>query len=234
MPDSPGSPPSPPLAGDDERDPGAPAPGTSGRRLPSGRHGLPRAFVVGDQRERLLDGAGQAFAAAGFARTRVADITALAGVSRTTFYELFSDKETCFLATYDTVSAILFARVQEAIVASLGLPWEDRMRIGIRSFLETLQAEPAFTRMCIVEVVAAGPQALARRDQVMRGFAHVITDGLAEAPHRRENVPALAPELFVGGMYEAVYARILRGEGDRLVELEDDLVATALTLFLDR
>jgi AcrR family transcriptional regulator len=203
------------------------------RRLPSGRHGLERAFVVSDQRARVLDGAGRAFAEHGFAATRIADITALAGVSRTTFYALFPDKESCFLATYETVAEILLARVAEAAGGLEPRAFEERMRVGIHAFLATLQAEPAFTRMCIVEVVAAGPRALARRDEVMRAFQAYITAGLDEAPDARPVRP-LAAEVFVGGMYEAIYARTLRGEGDRLLELEDDLVEAALTLFLDR
>lgn len=207
---------------------------TAPRRLPSGRHGLERAFVVSDQRARVLDGAGRAFAEHGLAGTRIADITALAGVSRTTFYALFPDKEACFLATYETVAEILLARVAEAAAGgSEPRAFEERMRVGIHAFLATLQAEPAFTRMCIVEVVAAGPRALARRDEVMRAFQGYITAGLDEAPDARPLRP-LAAELFVGGMYEAIYARTLRGEGDRLLELEDDLVEAALTLFLDR
>ena len=50
-------------------------------------------------------------AAKGYAATTVADLTREAGVSRTTFYELFEDKEACFLAAYDGAVEALVRRV---------------------------------------------------------------------------------------------------------------------------
>ncbi|HWI74932.1 MAG TPA: TetR/AcrR family transcriptional regulator, partial [Baekduia sp.] len=58
-------------------------------QLPKGRHGLSRAFIASNQRERLLDAIANVVADKGYAATRVADITDYAGVSRKTFYELF-------------------------------------------------------------------------------------------------------------------------------------------------
>jgi AcrR family transcriptional regulator len=39
----------------------------------------------------------------GFAKTRVADVIARAGVSRRTFYAHFMDRESCFVAAYAAV-----------------------------------------------------------------------------------------------------------------------------------
>jgi AcrR family transcriptional regulator len=198
--------------------------GAGSRPLPAGRHGLPRAFVVSDQRARIIDAAGEAFAANGYAGTRVSDITSGAKVSRTTFYEHFADKEACFVATYDEVSEILLSRVAEQEMSAER--WEDRLRLGLRAFLTILQAEPSFARMCIVEVVAAGPMALERRDTVMKRFGTLLCLGRSDGSAQ----PGLAEEFAVGGLYELVYARILRGETDQLTALEDELVTLGLTL----
>jgi len=56
-------------------------------RLPPGRHGLPREFVVHNQRERLIAGLAEAVAEHGYSGTTIAHITAHAAVSRRTFYE---------------------------------------------------------------------------------------------------------------------------------------------------
>ncbi|MCZ7630823.1 MAG: TetR/AcrR family transcriptional regulator [Microthrixaceae bacterium] len=45
-------------------------------------------------------GATEAMAEHGYAATSVAHILGRAGVSRTTFYELFDDKADCFLAAW--------------------------------------------------------------------------------------------------------------------------------------
>ena len=71
--------------------------------LPSGRHNLPREFVVTSQRDRLLDSMAQACAEKRYAEVSVADIVSRARVSRSTFYEIFPDKEACFLAAYDAI-----------------------------------------------------------------------------------------------------------------------------------
>src|SRR5882757_2126348 len=80
-------------------------------RLPHGRHGLPREFVVHNQRERLIAGLAEAVVEHGYAATTITHITKAAAVSRRTFYEHFESKEDCFLAAYDVVLEQLRERV---------------------------------------------------------------------------------------------------------------------------
>ena len=47
-------------------------------RLPPGRHGLPRAFVAENQRERLLNGVVEAVAEHGYNATTIGQISAAA------------------------------------------------------------------------------------------------------------------------------------------------------------
>ena len=139
-------------------------------RLPSGRHNLPREFVVTSQRDRLLDSMAQACAEKRYAEVSVADIVSRARVSRSTFYEIFPDKEACFLAAYD---AILGRFVTEVIKAcdDPNLTWPEMIELGIEASLRFLAAEPAFARMCIVDMFSAGPAALERyRSPVGMGF----------------------------------------------------------------
>jgi AcrR family transcriptional regulator len=69
-------------------------------KLPPGRHGLPRDFVLENQRARLLAGTARAVYDHGYAKASIADITRHAAVSRRTFYEHFDGKEA---ATSDLV-----------------------------------------------------------------------------------------------------------------------------------
>ena len=62
-------------------------------RLPAGRHGLPREFIVQNQRERIVTALVDTVAERGYNATTVANITKAASVSRRTFYEHFADKE---------------------------------------------------------------------------------------------------------------------------------------------
>jgi AcrR family transcriptional regulator len=198
-------------------------------RLPRGRHGLPRRFIVHNQRERMLLAVAEAVAEQGFVTTTVADIIARARLSRRTFYEHFADKEECFLAAYDTVVEQLLAAVGQAYEQADG--WPQKVHDGLETFLAYLAAEPAFARMCIVEVVAAGPEARSRRDAAMRVFVDFLEPGRAEAP-KGIAVPVLAADVVVGGIYEIIYSRLQRNAADELVEMLPELLYCALVPYI--
>lgn len=205
------------------------APGRVPQPLPRGRHGLPRRFIVHNQRERMLAAVAEAVAEQGYAATTVADIIARARLSRRTFYEHFSDKEECFLAAYDAVVEQLLAGVGHAYEQADG--WPQKVHDGLKAFLAALAAEPAFASMCIVEVVAAGPEARGRRDAAMRVFVDFLEPGRAEAP-KGVVVPALAGEIVVGGIYEVIYNRLLRNAANELLEMLPELLYAALVPFV--
>src|SRR2546425_573697 len=75
------------------------------RRLPHGPNGMDRDEVARNQRTRIFGAMIEAVAGHGYHETTVADVIALAGVSRRAFYELFANKQDCFLATHDIVVA---------------------------------------------------------------------------------------------------------------------------------
>jgi AcrR family transcriptional regulator len=184
-------------------------------RLPRGRHGLPRRFIVHNQRERMLLAVAEAVAEQGFVTTTVADIIARARLSRRTFY--------------DTVVEQLLSAVGQAYEQADG--WTQKVHDGLETFLAYLAAEPAFARMCIVEVVAAGPEARSRRDAAMRVFVDFLEPGRAEAP-RGIRVPDVAAEIVVGGIYEIIYSRLQRDAANELVEMLPELLYCALVPYV--
>jgi AcrR family transcriptional regulator len=206
-----------------------PVPDRAPQKLPRGRHGLPRQFVVRSQRERMLEATARAVSELGYPRLTVAAILERAGVSRKTFYEQFSDKEECFLAAYDVVAEGLVRSVSDAFNARG--EWRERVHDGLAEFLRVLAAEPDFARMCIVEVLAAGPAALQRRDGVMRTFTVFFDAGRAQAPPEWL-LPKLISESVVGAIYELVYARVLRNRTQELPDLLPDLMYIALVPYL--
>jgi AcrR family transcriptional regulator len=195
------------------------------RQLPAGRHGLPRSFVVHNQRERILSAVAAVTSATGYPAMTVEDIIAEAGLSRRTFYDHFKSKEDAFLAAYDAGAAQLMDIVVEAFAAS-----EDfvEQAVGcLRALLETLANEPGFAVMCIVEVLAAGPTAVERRNAAMASFAALIGQSARTLPKARRP-PPLTAETVVGGIYEVIYARVLRGETAELPRLAPDLTYSML------
>jgi len=194
-------------------------------QLPPGRHGLSRSFVAQNQRERILAAVADVTSAASYAEMTVEDIIVTAGVSRRTFYEHFENKDDAFLAAYDAAVAQLVERMSQAVEA------EDdpvhRVSAGLGAFLDFVGSEPAFARMCIVEVLAAGPAAVQRRNATMRAFTELIEQNVRQFWGERAP-PALTAETVVGGIHEVIYTRVLRGEIRELPELLPDLTYSAL------
>jgi AcrR family transcriptional regulator len=150
------------------------------RRLPRGSHGLDREVVEASQRARLLEAVGRAVAERGYAGATIDDVVRRAGVSKKTFYDHFSDKEECFLAAYEAASEELLLRVVEA--RGRHDHWEERTRAGIVAYLRWLAADPALARVFLIEVAAAGPRALERRERLRDRYAELIGRGGAELP----------------------------------------------------
>ena len=204
--------------------------------LPRGRHAAPRDVVHGSQRTRMLEAMGTAVAEKGYGRVAVADVIERAGVSRKTFYEQFSNKEECFLAAYDTEADALLAAIGEAIDAAAP-DWLAAGLAGTERYLAELAARPAFARTFLVEVLAAGPAALARREDVHRRFAaHLRTVHDAA----RRDLPELAePEehvfpACVGAVNELVTAHLVEHGAETLPSLTAALVDVQLALLVGR
>ncbi|HET8672499.1 MAG TPA: TetR/AcrR family transcriptional regulator [Thermoleophilaceae bacterium] len=193
------------------------------RRLPRGPHRLAREEVLASQRGRMLGAMAHAVAEKGYAATTVADVVGGAGVSRKTFYEHFRDKEECFLAAWDAGVQLLVDAVERAALEADG-EWRKHIRAGVRAYLHTLAARPDFARTFLIEVLAAGPEALERRAEVHARFAHVLRTlhETYRADHPDE-IPELPDEVFiavVGAVNELVSDRVRKGRTADLLELE--------------
>lgn len=148
-------------------------------RLPRGPHGLSRETVEQSQRNRILLAVTEAVAEKGWAKTSVADIVRRASVSRSTFYELFDDRLDCFLtaneAAYEILIAVMRERLNQA-AEQHELSFAERISVLTRSYLETLTANHGLTRVFLVEVYAAGPQAIDQRRRALDRFVDLVLE----------------------------------------------------------
>src|SRR3954452_2193757 len=127
--------------------PPSPAAGLAGpapQRLPRHPHHLSREDVARSQRGRIVRGVAESVAAKGYSATSVADVIARAGVSRSTFYELYDGKESAFLDAYAG-----FELVHRQLLESFrtGSTPGDMVRRAVHTHLSSLAAEPAFAWM---------------------------------------------------------------------------------------
>src|SRR5215475_4679396 len=117
-----------------------------------------------------------AWASQRYPAVTVEDVTGLAGVSRRTFYDLFADKEQCFLVAYDLLAQRLLSEVAGAFAAG-EQEWPERVAAALRALAQLLSGQPALARFMIVEVLAAGRPALARRDEALTRFEAFLEPG---------------------------------------------------------
>lgn len=198
-------------------------------QLPAGRHGLSRTFVEENQRQRIVDAVADVVSLTGYHAMSVEEIVAVAGVSRRTFYDKFHSKEDAFLAAYDAISKELLESIEAARDGSSTFP--EGVVASLRAFLEYVAAHPQYGDACIVEVLAAGPRALERRNELMRALARLIHSDAEKTP-RSMHPPALTAEAIVGGIYEIVYSRVLQGQTKELPALLPDLAYSVMLPYL--
>jgi AcrR family transcriptional regulator len=198
-------------------------------RPPPGRQRLSREFIARHQRARIVAALAEETMDKGYRAVTVADIVRRAGIARNTFYDNFSSKEDCFLATQDFAVEESLRRVVEAAPDKEG--WEARLAAGLGAFLEYVAAEPALARTCIVEALSAGDAAQERYEQSLQAFIPLLRIGREDSPYGDE-LPETLEETIVGGIFWVIYQRIVLGETEKIEALLPDLVDFALTPYI--
>jgi AcrR family transcriptional regulator len=198
-------------------------------RPPRGRHRLPPEVIARSQRERLLEAAVRVVAEKGYAATTVAHLTREAGISRTTFYAMFEDKEACFLAAYDGIADALVRRIAKAYEAEER--WPQRARAGLAALLEALAGEPAIARLALVDVGAAGPAAQRRYRAALQRLTPLFEEGRDFAPGGRR-LPANTSRMAIGAVAGLISDELAAGRAEHLPSLLSDLLFATLVPYI--
>jgi AcrR family transcriptional regulator len=159
-------------------------------RLPRGPHSLTREQVASNQRLRVGMAMLEAVGESGYVATTVADVVARAGVSRKAFYQHFTNKEDCFLATYDAIAAEGRRRVARTFKAAAGR--SDCVETTLRTLFEAALEHPDAVRLAFTEVNAVGLAGLQRRERSITEFGQLIEDGLRTRPRSEDYAAAAA------------------------------------------
>jgi len=202
------------------------------------------------QRARILASVVDVVAEHGLSESPVARIVAGSGVSRRTFYELFSDREHCFLAALEEVLQHARAEVIAGYRAGAeGAPregagsgpgdtttrgaqerhlWRERIRAALARLLGLLDAEPNLARVLIVESFGAGPRVQKLRERILSEPIPAIEEGRQGSRVRGD----LTAEGIVGALLFIVHARIVEGSKRPLIELTSPLMAVVVGPYL--
>jgi AcrR family transcriptional regulator len=161
----------------------------------------------------------------GYPATTVGDVVSAARCSRNAFYELFEDKEACYIAVADEAGKEML----EALVSAARSEesWLDGLRAGMRSYLVWWVDNPQYAAAYLIHLPAAGQRALDQRDRVYADFAamfeQLATRARAEQP-LLPPLPPLAPQLLVMAITELIAQEVRNGRVEKLPELEDMVV----------
>ncbi|HYM46092.1 MAG TPA: TetR family transcriptional regulator [Solirubrobacteraceae bacterium] len=198
-------------------------------RLRPGPNGLPRGQVTEIQRSRMLTAAVQAVEEVGYARMTVAQVIGRAKVSRKTFYDVFVDREDCFLSAFEQAVSQARALVVQAAKRQSG--WREGVRAGLERLLTFMDEEPALARLCVVEALGAGPRVLDVRAKVLDELADVIDRGRSASTATREPSEVTA-EGVVGAVFAVLHTRLLEGGREPLTSLLAPLMSMIVLPYL--
>ena len=191
-------------------------------RAARGRHAPPPEVRLPLQRQRLLRAAAGEFAERGYAATSAASIASRAGMSKATFYVHFSNKLACIVVLVDHANEVVAEAVAKAARSAGNSDAAARIHAGTRAYLNAIAEHPEFARTLLVEIVGAGPTAMAKRDEGMQLFAAILDAENAAAARRGLSRRFASPYdsyAIVGGITELVSRHVRLGEPGNVLEL---------------
>jgi AcrR family transcriptional regulator len=164
----------------------------------------------------------------GAGNVTVAQVVARAGVSRRTFYEVFTDCDECLLAAFEET----LGRIEARVIPAYQTPsrWRERIRASLMTMLELFDENPALASLLVVETLAAGPRALERRQQALAPVVAAVELGAAEC--KGLGPGPLAAEATVGAVLSVIHDRLLQRKREPLVELVNPLMSTIVLPYL--
>ncbi len=159
----------------------------------------------------------------------VARVTGRAGVSRRTFYDLFDDREDCFLAIFDEVVARATVVANDAAVGQTG--WREQARAGLSGLLQFAGDERVMGTLVVVHALGCGPDVLARRARCLGPLIAFIDQGRSQSKNG-QGLPPLTAEGIVGAVLAVIHARMLEHRDDSLVDLLNPLMGMIVLPYL--
>jgi AcrR family transcriptional regulator/DNA-binding MarR family transcriptional regulator len=187
----------------------APHPGTAPTvqaRRNTHSYGLPT------QRDRLVAATGELAAELGSSAIGVHLICQRAGISRRTFYDLYVDRDACFVDAHQEAFGRLMAHVADA-VADAGDEWEDRAVAVVQALFSAWEADRVLAHLCVIAAIGGGHgETMALRRAAIARIAGM----LADAPTQ-----PLTVESALAGALGSVWELTLRN----LTEVPDASIA---------
>lgn len=176
-------------------------------RVPPGRHALPRSYVQGYQRERIMRACADICAEETFHRLTVTKIVRRAGIARNTFYDNYGSKEDSFEHAF----AWAIQMAEEGLIEATGVD------AAVEAVVHLVEAERSLANLVLIDAPAGAPQLyddatsrLCQFSGLPEPTAELVVGGVMRilSQHIREPADDLLPGLqeFVGRSFDTVVA----------------------------
>lgn len=193
------------------------------------RNGISPEHVIEIQRARILAAMVEICAERGTANVTVALVVERAGVSRRTFYELYRDREECFLGAFDDAIPRASRYVLDGYDPST--KWAERVRLALIGLLAFLDCERGAGQLLIVGSLGAGRVGLECRQSGIAQIISLVDEGRKESKVGSE-LPLLTAEGIVGGVLSVLHARLIDMDGESLLALTGPLMSMIVLPYL--
>jgi AcrR family transcriptional regulator len=174
-----------------------------------------------DPRQRIVDAVTEVVAEEGYVDATVAEITEVAAMPTSAFYEHFDDKRDAFLAALD-----------DAVLRALGVTmpayrdardWPRGVHDGLVALFAHLSLDPTLARFT-VQTAWGGPEALTRFDATTAGFRALLVEGL----RGRSSTSGVVAEAIGSSILALVYEETVRASPGHVYELTPSAAFVAL------
>lgn len=186
-------------------------------RTPLGAKGSKSRGPVSEiQRARMIAATIDLIDEVGYPAITVAKIINRAHVSRVTFYDVFANRDECFLVVFDET---LSRAVASAANAYADAPsWRQGVRAAVGGLLRLMEEHRTLAKLWVVETPRGEEKVLDRRVRVLDVLAEVIDEG-RETMNGRHQPPDSVAEGIVGGIVAMLHRRLHAGGEAPLTDL---------------
>jgi AcrR family transcriptional regulator len=183
------------------------------------------------QRTRILDAMVIELGERGLRSVTIAGVAARAGVSRSTFYELFGDLDVCIMAVLSQVTSRSTGLMSDAFEQEAC--WQDGVLAALAALLMCFDREPLLARIFLLETLAGNPSVLEHRAHELALLNPLVDAGRQQA-HTNPEPPELTAEASVASITGILHTRLVTGEAPPFIGLLGQMVGLVVAPYLDR
>jgi AcrR family transcriptional regulator len=184
------------------------------------------------QRVRLLNGMLMVAAEEGYGQASVERVLRRVVISRRTFYDMFADRDEMFVCLLEPAFGRVCDVARAGYEAGAAAGWADGIRRAVVNVLIAFEAEPHLARVCVVESLAAGPEARRVRAWALAPLVELIELGQRD-PRCLSGVPDVSGAGVLGCAQELLHGHYRRdGSGEELGRLARQITYLIVSPFL--